>query len=146
MFSLNSVTKIFAIKRVRTCHLFCKSPVCYHSASKTHVRNRFFKLSPIHASVIYQISLNSLKVLLHWRKTLETTGSNWLPTLCTILPIFTCSTVPHLTKLISFIKCASNLSCLSHISRWIISGGQLRVPTFSDRQNSMIFPWFFQVF
>ena len=27
---------------------------CYHSASKTHVRNRIFKLSPIHASVIFR--------------------------------------------------------------------------------------------
>ena len=30
-------------------------PGCYHSASKTHVRDRIFKLSPIHASVIYHI-------------------------------------------------------------------------------------------
>ena len=28
---------------------------CYHSASKTHVRYRIFKLTPIHASVINQI-------------------------------------------------------------------------------------------
>ena len=36
-------------------HLLCKSPGCYHSASnsKTHVRDRIFKSSPIHhASVI----------------------------------------------------------------------------------------------
>ena len=56
MFSLNSVTKIFVIKRVRTCHLLCKRRGCYHSTSKTHVRDRIFKLNLIHASVIYQIS------------------------------------------------------------------------------------------
>ena len=33
-------------------HLLCKRPVCYHSASTTHVRDMIFKLSPIHASVI----------------------------------------------------------------------------------------------
>ena len=33
----------------------CVRPGCCHSASKTHVRDRIFKLSPIHASVIYQI-------------------------------------------------------------------------------------------
>ena len=42
-------------KRARTCCLLCKRPGCYHSTSKTHVRDRIFKLSPIHASVIYQI-------------------------------------------------------------------------------------------
>ena len=41
--------------RTRTCHLLCKRPGCHHSTSKTHVRDRIFKLSPIHASVIYQI-------------------------------------------------------------------------------------------
>ena len=40
---------------VWTCHLLCKSPRCYHSASKTRVAERIFKLSPIYASVIYQI-------------------------------------------------------------------------------------------
>ena len=34
----------------------CNKPVCYHSASKTHVIDRILKLSPIHSSVIYQIS------------------------------------------------------------------------------------------
>ena len=42
-------------KRARTCHLLCKSPGCYHSASKTRVRDRIFKMRQIHASVIYQI-------------------------------------------------------------------------------------------
>ena len=31
-------------------------PGCYHSANKIHVRDRVFKLRPIHDSVIYQIS------------------------------------------------------------------------------------------
>ena len=35
-------------KRARTCHLLCKRPGYYHSASKTHVRDRIFKF-------IYQI-------------------------------------------------------------------------------------------
>ena len=51
-FSLN-VSKIF-VKRVRTCHRLCKRPGSYHSTSETHVRDRIFKLNPIHASVIYQ--------------------------------------------------------------------------------------------
>ena len=33
-------------------YFLCKRPACYHSASTTHVRDRIFKLSPIHASVI----------------------------------------------------------------------------------------------
>ena len=36
-------------------HLLCKRPGCYHSTTKTHVRDRIFKLFQIHASVIYQI-------------------------------------------------------------------------------------------
>ena len=42
-------------KRARTCHLLCKRQGCYHSTNKTHVGDRIFKLSLIHASVIYQI-------------------------------------------------------------------------------------------
>ena len=38
----------------------CNKPACYHSARKTHVRNRIFRLSPIHASVTYQI------LWIHW--------------------------------------------------------------------------------
>ena len=30
----------------------CKRPACYHSATKTHVADMIFKLSPIHASLI----------------------------------------------------------------------------------------------
>ena len=56
-FSLNSVTKILFVRKIiRTCHLLCKRLRCYHNASKkTQVGERIFKLSPIHASVIYQI-------------------------------------------------------------------------------------------
>ena len=50
--SLNLVTKVFFIKRAWTCHLLCKSPGCYQSTRKTHVRDRIFKFSQIHASVI----------------------------------------------------------------------------------------------
>ena len=35
MFSMNSATKIFVIKRDRTCHLLCKRLGWYHSVSKT---------------------------------------------------------------------------------------------------------------
>ena len=40
---------------MQTCNLFCKRPGCHHSASRTDVPERIFKLIPIHASVIYQI-------------------------------------------------------------------------------------------
>ena len=53
------------IKRARSCQLLCKRPGCYHSANKTHVRDRIFKLSPIHASLIYQIPW----IFLHLGKT-----------------------------------------------------------------------------
>ena len=53
--SLNSVTKIFVITVKGLEPATSKRPVYYHSASKTHVRDRIFKLTPIHASVIYQI-------------------------------------------------------------------------------------------
>ena len=56
-FSLNSTKlgdkKIYVIKRTRTCHLLCKRPACNHSTRKTHIRDRIFKLSPIHISGIY---------------------------------------------------------------------------------------------
>ena len=42
-------------KTVRTCHLLCMRPGCHRRASKTQVRDGIFKLSPIHASVMYQI-------------------------------------------------------------------------------------------
>ena len=37
-------------------HLLYKRPRYYHNTSKTHVRDRILKLTPIHASVIYLIS------------------------------------------------------------------------------------------
>ena len=54
---LNSVTKNIChySKRVRTCHLLWLRPWCYYSSSKTHVRDRIFEFTSIHASVIYQI-------------------------------------------------------------------------------------------
>ena len=60
MFSLNSlnlVRKIFVItvKRLKATTCCVRDQASYHNASKTHVRDRIFKLSPIHASVIYQI-------------------------------------------------------------------------------------------
>ena len=42
-------------KRAWTYHLLCKRLGYYRSASKTHVRDSVFKLSPIHASAICQI-------------------------------------------------------------------------------------------
>ena len=39
-------------ERSQTCHLLCMRPGCYHSTSKTHIRDRIFKWVPIHASVI----------------------------------------------------------------------------------------------
>ena len=61
---LNAVTKITAYsKRVQTCRLLCWIPGCYHSACKTHVRDRIFKSTPIHASVIHQITWNCW---IHW--------------------------------------------------------------------------------
>ena len=58
MFSLNSNICHYS-KRAWTCHpaiLLCKRPWCFDSTSKTYVRHRIFKLSPIYASLIYQIS------------------------------------------------------------------------------------------
>ena len=53
----NSVTRnIIFQKIIGTCHLLCKRPRCYHSTSKTKVAERIFKLSPVHALVIYLIS------------------------------------------------------------------------------------------
>ena len=54
--SLNSVTKNIChySKRVWACHHLFKRPGD-HSTSNTHVRDSILRLSPIHASVIYQI-------------------------------------------------------------------------------------------
>ena len=44
--------KIVYSKTTQTYHLLCKRPGRYHNTSKTHVRDRIFKSSPIHASMI----------------------------------------------------------------------------------------------
>ena len=67
MFSLNSVTKIFVIKRAQTCRFLHGRRGCCHGTDKTHVRDRIFKLSPIHASVIYQIPWNQWIQWIQWK-------------------------------------------------------------------------------
>ena len=48
--------KILCFKKIIwNCHLLYKISKCYRSASKTYIADRIFILSPIHASVIYQI-------------------------------------------------------------------------------------------
>ena len=41
--------------RTRTCHFLWKRLGSYHSVNRTHVTDKIFKLSPIQASMIYQI-------------------------------------------------------------------------------------------
>ena len=73
--SLNSVTKIYhsvkGFEPLSPSHLLCERPACYYSASTTHVRDRIFKLNPIHASmnINFLNSLNSVKFTLHLGKT-----------------------------------------------------------------------------
>ena len=50
-------------KRVQTCYSLHYKPGCYHSESKTYVRDRIFKLTRIYGSVIYQIPCICV---LHW--------------------------------------------------------------------------------
>ena len=56
MFSLSSVTKIFAttVKGLETTTSCVRNQDATTAPDKTHVRDRVFKLSPIHASLIYQ--------------------------------------------------------------------------------------------
>ena len=54
MFSMNSLNSLQQ-KDSNPTHLLCERPACYHSASTTHVRDKIFKFSSIHASVIYLI-------------------------------------------------------------------------------------------
>ena len=49
-FSLSKVSK-----RAQTCHPLHQRPGCYYSTSKKHVRDRIFKLTPIHAPATYPI-------------------------------------------------------------------------------------------
>ena len=65
-FSLNVFTELknifTAVKgpKPATQPPLVQRPGCYHSTNKTNVRDRVLKMTPIHASVIYQIPLNSL--------------------------------------------------------------------------------------
>ena len=63
----NSGTKIIIIKRAQNCHLLCKGPESYHSASKTHMTDGIFKLSSIPASVTYQIPCISWNHWIQWK-------------------------------------------------------------------------------
>ena len=66
-FSLNALNEFAELSErqplesetVRTCHLLCERPGCYHSGSKTHVRDKILKLNPIHG--VCSFSLNSAK-------------------------------------------------------------------------------------
>ena len=53
-FHWNSVTKIFVItvKGAQTCH---PAMSCVRDQDERHLRDKIFKLSPIHASMIYEI-------------------------------------------------------------------------------------------
>ena len=61
----------------------CKRPGCYHSTSKTHVRDRILKLSPIHASVTIRFPefAEFSEFLIHLGKTLMNWGK-FQETLC----------------------------------------------------------------
>ena len=52
--------QILLIKRGRSCNLLCWRSGCCDSTSKTQMRDRIFKLTLIHASVIYQIAWISI--------------------------------------------------------------------------------------
>ena len=54
-FFLNVLTEFSDKNYLSLKWLLYKRPICYHSPSKTPVRDRIFKFSPLHASVIYQI-------------------------------------------------------------------------------------------
>ena len=66
--SLNSVIKIdldlfiITVKGFEPANSCAKRLGCYHSTSKTHTRNKIFKLPPNHAFVILSISLNSVNL------------------------------------------------------------------------------------
>ena len=48
--------RIFFVKKIIwPCYLLRKRPRCYHISNKTQVRDKILKLTPIHASMIYQI-------------------------------------------------------------------------------------------
>ena len=64
--SVNSVTKKIFINQVRNCSFHCKRPGCYHSISKTQMRDRIFKLTPIHNLSNSLNSLNSNDFISKW--------------------------------------------------------------------------------
>ena len=45
------VITVKGLKPLPTSYLLCWRPACYHNASKTHVRDRNFKLNPIYTSM-----------------------------------------------------------------------------------------------
>ena len=95
-------------------HLLCKRQGCYHSASKTHVTDRIFKLSPVHASMIYQICwIQWISVL--FRENIIITANIWTARL---LKIWTSSC----WKVSNFIYAftLANLTTTVH-SRWQLS-------------------------
>ena len=53
---LDPVTKYLWKKVIWNCSLLCKGPGCYQRVIKTSVTESIFKLTPIHASVIFEIS------------------------------------------------------------------------------------------
>ena len=60
IFLLNSVSSltrncIYIQEIIRTCNLLYKKPRYDHSTSKTWITDMIFEISPVHASVIYQI-------------------------------------------------------------------------------------------
>ena len=59
------IEKNFLKKIIWTYNPLCNRPWCYHIAKKTPVADRIVKLTPIHASVIYQIVwiLSSMEIL-----------------------------------------------------------------------------------
>ena len=63
--SVNSVTKIYVIERVRTCHILVRDQDAT-TAPARHLYETGF-LSPVHASMIYQIP--RMTVVLHLGKT-----------------------------------------------------------------------------
>ena len=65
------VITVKGLEPLPASHLLCWKPAWYHSAGKTHVRDRNFKLNPIHALMIISFPefANSVKVTLHLGKT-----------------------------------------------------------------------------
>ena len=53
MFSLNTTN--LSLEGLEPAAFLCWRPGCYHSTCETHVKDRNFKLTSTHASVIYQI-------------------------------------------------------------------------------------------